>query len=147
MKLAESSEHYLENILILQSRQAQVRSIDIANSMGFSKPSVSRAVHLLKDNGYITMDDNNNIRLTEHGEATAKKVYEKHIFLREWLLQFGITESIAAQDACRIEHVISEETFKKLIDHYPELYKHIRENAFDDEFILAFHKENHSNHH
>lgn len=142
MQLAESGENYLENILILQARNGQVRSSDIATSMGFSKPSVSRAVHLLKDNGYLTMDSSNLIELTEQGLAVATAVYEKHVFLREFLIHLGVSEENAAVDACKIEHVISDETFEKLKGVFPDIYAHIKENAFDDEFILAFHREN-----
>lgn len=147
MKLAESSEHYLENILILQARKGEVRSIDIAQSMGYSKPSVSRAVHLLKDNGYLSMDVNSIIRLTDKGIKEAKRIYERHIFLREMLLHLGVNDETAAADACRMEHVISPETFDKLIEAFPALHKHVQGSAFDDDFILAFHRENHSNHH
>lgn len=147
MRLAESTENYLENILILQKRNGEVRSIDIASSMGFSKPSVSRAVHLLKDNGYLDMDENSLIRLTAKGEAEARLVYEKHIFLRQLFLSLGISEENAAADACRVEHVISDETFEKLKEQYPELAETVHQNAFDDEFILAFYREGHIDHH
>ena len=114
MELHESGEMYLETILILKNRFGYVRSIDIANEMNVSKPSVSRAVGLLKDNGYITFDPNGMILLTESGSAVAEKIYERHQILTQFLTSIGVSEDTAAHDACKIEHVISDETFEAI---------------------------------
>lgn len=114
MELHESGEMYLETILILKKRFGYVRSIDIANEMNVSKPSVSRAVGLLRDNGYITFDPNGMILLTETGQAVAEKIYERHRILTQFLKSLGVSDVTAAQDACRIEHIISDETFDAL---------------------------------
>ncbi|MGN0106807.1 MAG: metal-dependent transcriptional regulator [Hominilimicola sp.] len=114
MELHESGEMYLETILILKNRFGYVRSIDIANEMNVSKPSVSRAVGLLKDNGYITFDPNGMILLTNSGNAVAEKIYERHTILTKFLTSIGVSEDTAAHDACKIEHVISDETFTLL---------------------------------
>lgn len=114
MELHESGEMYLETILILKNRFGYVRSIDIANEMNVSKPSVSRAVGLLKDNGYITFDPNGMILLTENGKNVAEKIYERHNVLTAFLTSIGVSEETAAHDACKIEHVISDETFTLL---------------------------------
>lgn len=114
MELHESGEMYLETILIVKNRFGYVRSIDIANEMNVSKPSVSRAVGLLKDNGYITFDPNGMILLTEQGKEVAEKIYERHQILTQYLVSIGVSEDTAAHDACKIEHVISNETFSIL---------------------------------
>ena len=114
MALQESGEMYLETILVLSKQGGNVRSIDISESMGFSKPSVSRAVGLLKEGGFITVDRNGFITLTESGHAVAEKIYERHTVLTECLMRLGISRETAANDACRIEHVISDETFSAL---------------------------------
>lgn len=114
MELHESGEMYLETILILKNRFGYVRSIDIANEMGVSKPSVSRAVGLLRDNGYITFDPNGMILLSDTGRAVAEKIYERHQVLTEYLSSIGVSEETASKDACKIEHVISDETFDVL---------------------------------
>lgn len=114
MELHESGEMYLETILVLKNRFGYVRSIDIANEMNVSKPSVSRAVGLLKDNGYITFDPNGMILLTDSGRAVAEKIYERHQILTQFLISIGVSEETAAHDACRIEHIISDETFSAL---------------------------------
>lgn len=111
MELHESGEMYLETILILKNRFGYVRSIDIANEMNVSKPSVSRAVGLLKDNGYITFDPNGMILLTDTGKNVAEKIYERHNILSQFLCALGVSQEAAARDACKIEHVISDETF------------------------------------
>ena len=120
MELQESGEMYLETILILKNRFGYVRSIDIANEMGVSKPSVSRAVGLLKDNGYITFDPNGMILLTDTGRAVAEKIYDRHQVLTRYFIDIGVSEETASKDACKIEHIISDETFdilkKKLGD-------------------------------
>lgn len=111
MELHESGEMYLETILILKNRFGYVRSIDIANEMGVSKPSVSRAVSLLKENDYITFDPNGMILLTENGKNVAEKIYERHNILTQFFIQLGVSDDTAAHDACKIEHIISDETF------------------------------------
>lgn len=109
----ESGEMYLETILVLKKRNSQVRSIDIARELNFSKPSVSRAVGILKDNGYISIDSNSYIELTEKGTRIAKDIYEKHKLLTEFFTTIvKVSPEIAEEDACRIEHVISDETFQ-----------------------------------
>ena len=111
MELHESGEMYLETILVLKNRFGYVRSIDIANKMNVSKPSVSRAVGLLKENGYITLDPNGMILLTGTGQAVAEKIYERHEILTQYLKALGVSGDTAAHDACKIEHVLSYETF------------------------------------
>ncbi len=111
MELHESGEMYLETILIVKNRFGYARSIDIANEMNVSKPSVSRAVGLLKENGYITFDPNGMILLTKQGKEVAEKIYERHQVLTQYLTSIGVSEETAARDACKIEHVISDETF------------------------------------
>ncbi len=111
MELHESGEMYLETMLVLKNRFGYVRSIDIANELGVSKPSVSRAVALLKDNGYITFDPNGMILLTDSGKNVAEKIYERHNILSQFLAKLGVNETTAAHDACKIEHIISDETF------------------------------------
>ena len=114
MELHESGEMYLETILILKNKFGYVRSIDIANEMGVSKPSVSRAVALLKDNGYISFDPNGMILLTDTGKAVAEKIYERHTVLTKYFIAIGVSEDVASKDACKIEHIISDETFNIL---------------------------------
>lgn len=114
MPLNESGEMYLESILVLSREKAQVRSIDIAEHMGFSKPSVSRAVGLLKNGGFIEIDGNGYITLTEIGHETANKIFERHDILSSLLTKLGVSEETAINDACKIEHVISDETFEAI---------------------------------
>lgn len=111
MKIQESAEDYLETILILQHRKGSVRSIDIVNEMGYSKPSVSIAMKNLRENGYIEMGADGYITLLKPGEAIAEKTYERHTFLSQWLTSLGVAPEIATKDACRIEHVISAQSF------------------------------------
>ncbi len=118
MKIQESAENYLETILVLSQRKEFVRSIDIANELSFSKPSISVFMKNLKANGYIKMDSNGHITLTESGLKIAKRVYEKHMFIKEFLLSLGVDEIIASEDACRIEHVISDDTFDALKKYF-----------------------------
>lgn len=117
MKIQESAENYLETILILKNRLGVVRSIDIATELSVSKPSVSVAMKNLRTNGYIDMDMDGHITLLEQGLEIAEKMYERHTFLTSWLTKLGVNPSIAAEDACRIEHVISAETFEALKKH------------------------------
>ena len=114
MKIRESAEDYLESILVLKKTKGIVRSIDIVRYMDYSKPSVSRAMSLLRENAYITMQKDGWIELTEEGQAIAEKIYERHDLLTKWLVALGVPQEIAAEDACRIEHDISPETFEKL---------------------------------
>ncbi len=117
MKIQESAEMYLETILILSKRNNQVRSIDIANELGYTKPSVSVAMKNLRENGYVEMDSNLHITLTEKGRKIAETMYERHTFLSEWLSHLGVDEKVATEDACRIEHVISTESFEAIKNH------------------------------
>lgn len=114
MELHESGEMYLETILLLKNRFGYVRSIDIAREMGYSKPSVSRAVSLLRENGYICLDPNGMILLTDKGRDIAERIYDRHKNLSLFLESIGVSEKTAQQDACRIEHVISEETLNAI---------------------------------
>ncbi len=114
MKIQESGENYLETILVLKKRNGSVRSVDIANELNFSKPSVSKAMSVLKQAGHVKVDRLNQILLTESGQEIAEKIYERHLILTEWLTSIGVSEEVAANDACRIEHVISEESFNKV---------------------------------
>ena len=111
MSLNSSAEMYLETIFVLCQEKNTIRSIDIAEHMGYSKPSVSRAVGLLKKDGYITVDEGGHILLTAAGEAYAKKIYERHTVLTNVLILLGVDEKTATEDACRIEHVISDRSF------------------------------------
>ena len=117
MKIQESAENYLEAILILMQKNGQVRSIDVAHYTGFSKPSIRRAVGLLRDNGYVSIDQNGLLGLTEAGLKIAETIYERHTVLTDLLTKLGVSPETAAEDACRIEHVISAETFDKLKEH------------------------------
>ena len=114
MKIQESAENYLEAIFILTKRNGFVRSIDIATELGYSKPSVSRAMKLLHENEYITVGNDGCIHLTARGLGIAEHMYERHMFLAAFLRDLGVDEKIALEDACRIEHVISQETFECL---------------------------------
>jgi len=117
LKIQESAENYLETILIIHNRQGNVRSIDIANELGFSKPSVSVAMKNLRTNGYIEVDKEGFITLLDKGREIADKIYERHTLLSTWLVRMGVSPEVAAEDACRIEHVISAETFERLKEH------------------------------
>lgn len=110
-RILESKENYLETILILQNRRGEVRSIDIAAEMDFSKPSVSVAMKNLRNEGCILVDENGRITLTKEGREIAERVYERHLLFTEWLMSMGISEETAAEDACRMEHCLSEESF------------------------------------
>ena len=114
MHIQESGEMYLETILVLSGKQNTVRSIDICEHMGFSKPSVSRAVGLLKNGGYIQIDRDGHITLTELGREIASKVYERHRIITKVLTDIGVSAEVAASDACKIEHVISDEAFEAI---------------------------------
>lgn len=114
MRMQESAEMYLETIYILSQKSASVRSIDVAEYMGYSKPSVSRAVGLLKNGGYLYMAEDGLLSLTEAGIETAKKIFERHTVLSSFLKKIGVSPETASVDACRIEHVISDETLSAL---------------------------------
>ncbi|HHT93786.1 MAG TPA: metal-dependent transcriptional regulator [Clostridiaceae bacterium] len=118
MALYESGEMYLETIYLLSLRSPNVRAIDVSRHMGYSKPSVSRAIGLLKDEGYVEVDENGYLMLTGEGLKIAKKTYERHIMLSEFFISLGVDKDIAKEDACRIEHVISDETFEALKKHF-----------------------------
>lgn len=117
MHLQESGENYLETILILRQRNPQVRSIDIVNETGYSKPSISRAVGILKANNFIEIDSSGCITLTPQGEKVALRIYERHTLFISFLESLGVSRQTAEEDACRIEHVISEETFNRIKEH------------------------------
>jgi len=117
MKIQESAENYLETLLMLKKRNGYVRSIDIAEELDFSKPSVSVAMKNLRENGYIGIDENGHITLQEKGLEIAEKIYERHTLLAEWLIALGVTPKTALEDACRIEHVISAESFTAIKAH------------------------------
>ena len=114
MKIMESAENYLETILVLRGKLGNVRSIDIATEMGFSKPSVSVAMKHFRENGLITVDEHGHIHLTDEGTAIAQRVYERHQVLSRLFLAIGVSEETALEDACRIEHDISDETFARI---------------------------------
>lgn len=114
MGIQESGEMYLETILRLSEEKGSVRSIDVSESMGYSKPSVSRAVGILKSEGYLTVEKDGTLTLTESGKAVATKVYERHTVISSFLISLGVSEDIASADACKIEHIISDETFEKI---------------------------------
>ncbi len=117
MQIHESAENYLESILILTEKKGYVRSVDIANELGFSKPSVSIAMKALRENGYIKIDSDGYITLLDKGNEIAKKIYERHKLLSQWLVMLGVNEDTATEDACRIEHDISEESFEAIKRH------------------------------
>ena len=117
MRLQESGEMYLETILTLSKQMANVRSIDISEHMGYSKPSVSRAVGLLKNGGYITVDKDGFITLTDSGHEIAEKIFERHTVISGALIALGVDAETAAEDACKIEHVISDKSFAAIKKH------------------------------
>ena len=118
--MKESGEMYLESIYLLCSKNQSVRSIDVAEHMNYSKPSVSRAVGLLKKDGYITIDKDGYISLTPQGREKGMSIFERHTVLTKMLMSLGIDEQTAAEDACRMEHVISEKTFNAMRNHLVE---------------------------
>ena len=132
--LNESAENYLETILILSQKLPVVRSVDIANELGFKKSSVSVAMKNLRQKNLITVADNGDIRLTEEGHKIADKVYERHQLISSWLMMLGVHEKTALHDACRIEHIISEESFqalKRAVHELREQQESVKENAAD----------------
>ena len=121
MKIYESAENYLETILILKKKTKAVRSIDIVNELEITKPSVSVAMKNLRKNGYIEMDNDGHITLTKKGREIAETIYERHILIADWLIRMGVDKDIAAADACRIEHVISPESFEAMKKHVNQM--------------------------
>jgi Mn-dependent DtxR family transcriptional regulator len=119
MTIHESAENYLESILAL-SAKGPVRSIDVAHHLNFSKPSVSRAMSLLRESGHVLMDENGFLTLTDSGREIAERIYERHLLLTKWLTRLGVPEDIAAEDACRIEHDLSVESFEAIRRHIKE---------------------------
>ena len=117
MHLQESGEMYLETIYILSQKSGSVRSIDVGDYMGFSKPSVSRAVGILKKGGYVVMDKDGSLTLTDSGLKVAEKIYERHTLLTDFLIRLGVSKETAAGDACKMEHDISDETFEAMKRH------------------------------
>ena len=117
MVLQESGEMYLETILILSQKSKFVRAIDVGEQMGFSRPSVSRAVHLLSEGGFITIDADGGLTLTGAGREIAEKIYERHTVLSKWLISLGVDEETATDDACKIEHDISDKSFAAIKKH------------------------------
>ena len=118
MGIHESGEMYLETIHVLLQQRGSVRSVDISEHMGYSKPSVSRAVGLLKKGGYILVDKDGYISLTESGETLAEKIYERHTVLTKMLVALGVDRETAVEDACRLEHAISDESFRAIKAHF-----------------------------
>ncbi|MFQ9985380.1 MAG: metal-dependent transcriptional regulator [Lachnospiraceae bacterium] len=114
MEVHESAENYLETILMLRERNGMVRSVDVANELGFSKPSVSVAMKKLRNSELVRVDEDGFLFLTKEGQEIAERVYEKHKLLSNWLISLGVEKKIATEDACRIEHVISQESFEKV---------------------------------
>ncbi|QOX64884.1 metal-dependent transcriptional regulator [Anoxybacterium hadale] len=123
MEMHESGENYLETILMLKERMGQVRSIDIANEMGFTKPSISVAMKKLRENGYIEVDEEGYITLKDDGYEIATRIYERHKTVAQLLMLLGVKEETALDDACRMEHDISEESYQSLKKHYEFLVK------------------------
>ena len=123
MSLHESAEMYLETIYTLSQNNTTVRSIDVAESLGYSRPSISRAVGLLKKDGYLTMDNDGFLTLTEAGKTIAEKIYERHTVLTAALAALGVDEETAAEDACKIEHVISDKSLAAITKHLKQYGK------------------------
>lgn len=124
--IRESAENYLETILILKEQKGLVRSVDIANELGFSKPSVSVAMRNLRENGYIQVTPDGYIELLPSGLAIAETIYERHRILSRWLEDLGVSPQVAAEDACRIEHCLSAESFAAIKRHVSEAHFHIK---------------------
>lgn len=117
MELKESGQNYLESIYILKKHKEQVRSIDVAKFTGYSRASVSRAMSILKDSGYVVMDGDDFLHLTEKGNQLAAEIYDRHVVIRDLFIDLGVEEKIAEHDACRIEHYLSKETYSALKKH------------------------------
>ena len=120
MALHQSGEDNLEAILVLREKEGNVHTIDVAQHLGYTKPSISRAMSILRANGYITMEKDGRLELTESGLRVAQEIYERHRLLTQWLIRLGVSPEVAAEDACKIEHDISAETFRCLKAHASE---------------------------
>ena len=118
MKLQESGEMYLETILLLTQKKSFVRAIDVGEEMGFSKPSVSRAIGLLRNGGFVEVGDGGGLSLTETGREVAEKIYERHKYLTKMPMEMGVDEETAAEDACRMEHVVSDKSFAAIKNYF-----------------------------
>lgn len=123
MKIQESAENYLETIYILHKKTGSVRSIDVVNHLGFSKPSVSNAMKQFRENGYVTVDDGGFITLTDLGLEVAEKMYKRHELLTKVLISLGVSEDTAKEDACRVEHYLSDESFEAIEKHVAQYSK------------------------
>ena len=123
MVIQESAEMYLETILVLSKTSDEVRAVDIANKLEYSKPSVSVAMKNLRQNGYIDIDANGFITLTDKGRQIAETIYERHRLIADWLIYLGVREEVALQDACKMEHVISAESFEAMKKHWKEIMR------------------------
>lgn len=123
MKIQESAENYLETIYILHKKTGSVRSIDVVNHLGFSKPSVSNAMKQFRENGYVTVDDGGFITLTDLGLEVAEKMYKRHELLTKVLISLGVSEDTAKEDACRVEHYLSDESFEAIEKHVAQYTK------------------------
>lgn len=121
MRLMESGEMYLETILILSEQNEKVRAVDVSNYMNYSKPSVSRALGLLREGGYLTVESDGALLLTPSGSEVARKIYERHRVLTEFLRRMGVDAAVAAEDACKIEHDISDASFEAIKQHLEKL--------------------------
>ena len=121
--IRESTENYLETILVLSQRLAAVRSIDISNELGYSKPTISITMKNLREMGYVLVDDNGYITLTDGGRAIAEQIYERHTILTRMLMALGVSRETAVADACKIEHDLSQETFDRIKDHLERMEK------------------------
>jgi len=123
LKIKESAENYLETIYILSLKNSHVRSIDIVNELDFAKPSVSVAMKNLREHGYISMDSDGYITLTDQGKVIAENMYERHTLLSQWLMDLGVDKETATEDACRIEHVLSKDSFEAIKKHITQCQK------------------------
>ena len=123
MKTQESMENYLETIYVLDQKTGFVRSVDVATELGFSKPSISNAMKKLKAEGYVQIEEKGRIVLTEKGRQTAENMYERHCIISNLLMNLGVSEAVALEDACRMEHVISQETFACMKAHYEKYHE------------------------
>lgn len=124
MKIQESGEDYLESILKIEREKGFVRSIDVANDLKVTKPSVSRAIHILEERGFIIINEASQLILSEEGRAIAEKIYERHLLLSDFLRKIGVSDEVAAEDACRMEHTLSDESFaalKNFIEQHVEV--------------------------
>ena len=121
MQIHESAEDYLEAILAIKEEKGLVRSVDVAQRLGVSKPSVSRAMSLLRENGYVIMDDDGLLHLTDTGYEIASRIYERHQLLTTWLTRLGVDPKVAAEDACKIEHDLSVESFEAIKNHVKDV--------------------------